>query len=351
MPFNGSGTYAAPSSPGAFNPAISGQTATPTAWNTFLADFQTAMSTMICRDGQSTVTDDIPFNDNKITGLGNATLRDDAANAGQVQDGSFIYAIDTGAADAYVMTPTPSIAAYVVGQIFRSKLTHANATTTPTLVVSGLTAGLIKYPDGSALPIGTLAVDGVYEFAVASVTAGTPVFYLQTIAKPPVYVAGTQTVTGDKTFSGAVTLSGNTTITGGTNTFTGTVAATSVLANGVTGTTQAAADNSTKVATTAYVDAAVGTNPRVVAMCKATGTTRDKQFNVASVVKNSTGNFTFNFTSNIDADAVIEATARDAAASGDTVIVSQSASAVTIQSYDAAGTPQDYTGINFTAFA
>lgn len=43
-------------------------------------------------------------------------------------------------------------------------------------------------------------------------------------------------------------------------TLNGTLGATSVLANGVTATTQSASDNSTKVATTAYVDGAVGTH-------------------------------------------------------------------------------------------
>lgn len=80
IPFNGSGTYAAPSSPGAFNPAITGQNATPAAWNTLLADISTALSTTITKDGQTTITQDIPFAANKITDLGNATALTDALN-------------------------------------------------------------------------------------------------------------------------------------------------------------------------------------------------------------------------------------------------------------------------------
>ena len=53
-----------------------------------------------------------------------------------------------------------------------------------------------------------------------------------------------------------VTVTGTLTAT----TLTGTVSATSVLADGVTATTQSAGDNSTKVATTAYVDAQVSTS-------------------------------------------------------------------------------------------
>lgn len=80
MPFNGSGTYNAPSSPGAFNPAVSGGSATPSAWNTLLADLATALSTTVTSDGQSTITQDIPFNDKRITGLGDATTDTDALN-------------------------------------------------------------------------------------------------------------------------------------------------------------------------------------------------------------------------------------------------------------------------------
>ena len=64
----------------------------------------------------------------------------------------------------------------------------------------------------------------------------------------------TGNVTGDVTGDVTGNLTGNVTgnVTGNT---TGTVTATSVLADGVTATTQSAGDNSTKVATTAYVDA------------------------------------------------------------------------------------------------
>lgn len=43
-------------------------------------DFATGLSNCICRDGQSTVTDDIPFNNQKITEVGDATADTDALN-------------------------------------------------------------------------------------------------------------------------------------------------------------------------------------------------------------------------------------------------------------------------------
>jgi hypothetical protein len=42
--------------------------------------FATGLSNTICRDGQSTITQDIPFNNRKITDLGNATADADALN-------------------------------------------------------------------------------------------------------------------------------------------------------------------------------------------------------------------------------------------------------------------------------
>lgn len=201
MPFNGSGTYSGPSSPGAFNPALAGQQATPAAWNALLADLSAALSTTITRDGQSTVTADIPFSGHKLTGVGDATARGDAPNAGQEQDGSLVYAADTGAADAYVIDPTPAIPAYVVGQVFRILVAHANATTIPTLAVSGLTAGVIEWPDGVALAAGDLPANAVVEIAVGAVTTGTPTFLLMTVARADLIAsaiqAGLLTTRGD----------------------------------------------------------------------------------------------------------------------------------------------------------
>lgn len=60
------------------------------------------------------------------------------------------YKIDTGAANAYVITPAPAITAYTAGQIFSFKATHAN-TTTSTLNVNGLGVQTIKLANGANL--------------------------------------------------------------------------------------------------------------------------------------------------------------------------------------------------------
>ncbi len=58
------------------------------------------------------------------------------------------YKADTGAANAYVIAPVPSITTYTVGQIFSFKATNTN-TTTSTLNVNGLGAKTLKKNDGT----------------------------------------------------------------------------------------------------------------------------------------------------------------------------------------------------------
>ncbi len=226
-----SGVWTPPSLPGSWSPAISGQDATPADWNTLLAAIAAGLSTTICRDGQSTVTADIPFAGFRLKGVGAGILTTDAANVGQLQDGSGIYAADTGTADLYAIAPVPGIAAYAVGQLFRWKVLHTNVTTTPTLAVNGLTAGTIVWPDGTALIASALPAGAEVQTVVSAVSVGTPTHQLVTVATP--YLTA--------------------------------------LKNGTTATTQAQVDNSTKVATDAYVDR-VGVQQIVVTQTGAVAT-------------------------------------------------------------------------------
>ena len=197
MPYNGTtGTYTAPSLPGSWNPATAGSTASPSDWNTLLADFVTAYTTAICKDGQTTPTANLPMGGFKHTGVGNAAARDSYASAGQVQDNSLKYVAAGGTADAITLTLVPAVTAYVVGQTFYFKAGSDNATTTPTINVNGVGAGTITWPDGSALRAGDIKANGL--FAV-SVQATTPVFHLQTVASPPATASSTTTFT-NKTF-------------------------------------------------------------------------------------------------------------------------------------------------------
>ena len=72
-----------------------------------------------------------------------------------IQDSKFIYALTTGAADAYVLTPTPAITAYTAGQLFLAKI-HATNTTTSTANISGLGVKTIKKNNDRDLEAGDL---------------------------------------------------------------------------------------------------------------------------------------------------------------------------------------------------
>jgi len=84
VPFNGSGVYSMPSLPGSFNPATTGQQATPADWTTLTNDFVAAWNLCITRDGQSTVTANIPFGGFRLTNVGTGTAGTDAVNLTQV---------------------------------------------------------------------------------------------------------------------------------------------------------------------------------------------------------------------------------------------------------------------------
>lgn len=60
------------------------------------------------------------------------------------------YVVDTGAANAYVITPVPAVTAYATGDIFSFKAVNAN-TTTSTLNVNGLGVKTIKNSVGANL--------------------------------------------------------------------------------------------------------------------------------------------------------------------------------------------------------
>lgn len=73
-----------------------------------------------------------------------------------IQNNTYVYCEDTGAADAYVATPAPAITAYVEGQVFILDPDNANLTATPTLAVSGLAAKTITNNLGGALVAGDI---------------------------------------------------------------------------------------------------------------------------------------------------------------------------------------------------
>jgi hypothetical protein len=133
----------------------------------------TGLSTCITKDGQTTITANIPFANYKITGLGTGNARSDSLNIGQLQDNQFLYLGTTsGSADAYTLAPTPTITSYATTQQFTVKIHATNTTTTPYLQISGIanpsTTAVIKKLNASKAEIAVEASDlianGIYKF-------------------------------------------------------------------------------------------------------------------------------------------------------------------------------------------
>lgn len=127
MPFDGNGAYTAPVN--SWNPAVSQSVIDPSDWNSTQSDYETGLSTMICRDGQSTLTNNIPFSGFKATGVNTnsgSTSRSEFASGATLQDGAPLSAGTTGGTStAYTATLTPAIAAYAAGQTFKVKFNAA----------------------------------------------------------------------------------------------------------------------------------------------------------------------------------------------------------------------------------
>lgn len=124
-------------------------------------NFKDGIEACLTKNGENSATANLPMGGYKHTGVANASARNQYAAAGQVQDGSFNYAVDSGLADAYVITPAPAISAYAAGQRFHVKITNTN-TGASTLNVNGVGVTAIKRPDGSALSAGDLATGRIY---------------------------------------------------------------------------------------------------------------------------------------------------------------------------------------------
>lgn len=115
MSYNGSGTFVINSSG---QPVVTGTVISSTVFNAFTADIATGLSTAICKDGQTTLTGNIPFNSNRITGLGAGTARTDAIQYAQVQDGAITYLTSVSGTNTVTATGAASLSAYATGQEF-----------------------------------------------------------------------------------------------------------------------------------------------------------------------------------------------------------------------------------------
>lgn len=157
MPYNGSGAYEAPAN--SWNPAVGGTAIDSADWNSLLSDLETALSSVITKDGQTTITANLPMSGFKHTGVNTnsgSTSRSEYASGATLQDGAPLDAGYTGGTDtAYTATLTPAIAAYADKQCFRVIFDQACGAT-PTINFNSLGAKkLYKNVGGAATQITT----------------------------------------------------------------------------------------------------------------------------------------------------------------------------------------------------
>ena len=137
MSLNGSGLYTPPS---AYFPILNGQNIDAPQVDNIITDMATAISNAVMKDGQQTVTANIPMNGFKFTGVGAGSSRTDTGTIANAQDGTGIYVTSVGGtANAVTLLPSPAIAAYATGQNFRFLVASQNSGAT-TVAISGLTA-------------------------------------------------------------------------------------------------------------------------------------------------------------------------------------------------------------------
>lgn len=220
MSLNGAGVYNVNS---AGQPVVATTLITAAAFNAFTADIATALSTAIFKDGQQTVTANIPMAAFKITGLGAATARTDAASLAIIQDGTGVYVGTVGGTgDAITLTPSPVITAYATGQLFAFLASAAN-TTAVTVAISGLATKAITKNGSTAL-----VANDIRSGMLVTIRYDGTQFILMTPGFPILVSNGGS---GAATFTSNGVLIGN-----GTSAFTVTAeGATNTLLHGVTG--------------------------------------------------------------------------------------------------------------------
>ncbi len=138
------------------NPVITGSVISSTTHNNTNNDIANEITNSIPRDGTAPPTANTPWGNFKITGLGAATARTDAASLANFQDGTGKYiATVGGTADVITLTPSPAITAYTAGQEFYFIASGAN-TTNVTVNISGLGAKAITKNGTTALVAGDI---------------------------------------------------------------------------------------------------------------------------------------------------------------------------------------------------
>lgn len=123
-------------------------------------NFAQGLSQCITKDGQTTITANLPMANYRHTNVGAATAINQYVRYDQLQLGKAVWAEAGGTADAITAIYTPSTFTPVDGQLYYVRASAANATTTPTFSPDGTTAQIITKYGSVPLGIGDIFGDG-----------------------------------------------------------------------------------------------------------------------------------------------------------------------------------------------
>ncbi len=157
-------------------------------------DIAAAITQSVSKDGQTPLVANLPFSGFKVTNIGAATLRTDAPQVAQVQDGALLWGgTSSGALNTYSVVLSPVISAYSSGQSF-SFISHQANTGPATININGVGSVALKRGNGlTALTSGDIILGQVVQ--VMYVPTGGGVFQLletaSVVLPNGVYVQGT----------------------------------------------------------------------------------------------------------------------------------------------------------------
>lgn len=208
MSYNGSGHFDINT---AGQPVVTASTISSSDFNALTADLASGLSTAICKDGQTTITANLPMNNKKLTGLADGSARSDSATIGNAVDGTGVWGGTAGGtANALTISPSPAITAYATGQMFRFIVASSN-TGAATLAVSGLSAKSITKLGTTALAASDLIAGNVALVVYDGTRFIVEAFNFASLASP--VLSGT--VTGTYTLGGTPTMSSQLNLTSG----------------------------------------------------------------------------------------------------------------------------------------
>lgn len=153
MADNGSGVFTVDT---AGIPVVSHSRIYAYIFNAFVAELEAALSNRICKDGQTTITQNIPMNNKKFTGLQDGIALADSCTIQNItiNTGKYVWAVG-GTVDAITLTPIPGATSYTDAQEFLF-IASGDNTGAVTVNVSGLGAKNVQKMGGVALVAGDI---------------------------------------------------------------------------------------------------------------------------------------------------------------------------------------------------